>query len=257
MSMHRVLIIILLISSVVYKARAQYFMLDTLSKGALIHVNFSYHVPYGDLADRFGNNLGVGGGVYAKVGNNIIFGADGSFFFGTDVKEDTILDQLTTTSGQLIGSQGTLADIVLQERGFNISLKFGKIFPVIGPNRNSGILFILGPGIFQHKIKIEYLENDINNKVPQLEGEYRKGYDRLTNGVSITEFLGYINSSSGKLVNFYIGLEAIQAITQNRRSWNIDSNSADKANRLDLLFGIKGGWFFPTYKKKAQTEFFY
>ena len=238
-------------------ASAQYSVRDSTLPGALIHAYAGYHLPGADLADRFGNNFSAGAGVLGKLRNSIFFGLSATFLTGGKVKEDTILNGISTADGRLIGSQGVQADISLQERGFNIQMHAGKLFPWIGPNPNSGVLFLAGVGILQHKIRIEYLQNEANNIVPALEGDYRKGYDRLSNGVSISEFVAYLNSSNNKLVNFYVGFEAIQAFTQNRRDWNLDAGAKDAQPRLDLMFGLKFGWYFPIYRQHKGKVFYF
>jgi len=201
---------------------AQNNVKDSAQQGAIIEANFSYNLPGADLKKRFGSNLGAGLGFMYKSRNNLLIGAQANYFFGNTVNEDSLFKDITSANNKIIGSQGIFADIVLQERGFYIALKAGKIFPIIGPNPNSGLVLIGGVGILQHKIRIEYLENDSDNKVPQLEGDYRKGYDRLSNGLAFNEFIGYFHSSNKQFVNFYFGIEFIQGFTKSRRSWNID-----------------------------------
>ena len=52
--------------------------------------------------------------------------------------------------------------------------------------------------------------------------EYKKGYDRLTNGPAITEGISYLHCGSKRLINFSLGLECTQGFTQNRRDYNFD-----------------------------------
>jgi hypothetical protein len=213
---------------------------------------FAYQFPGGDLADRFGNNYNVGGTFQWKTKKNWLFGIDGNFMFGEDVKENNVLQKISTSEGFIIGQDGYYADVYLYERGFMFSAKAGKIFPVIGPNPNSGLVATLGAGLLQHKIRIE----DKGNMAPQLNDDYKKGYDRLTNGLSITEFIGYINFSNHRLVNFMAGLEFTQAFTQNRRNYNFDTMERDDKSRLDLLFGVRVVWLI-TFYKRMPKEFYY
>jgi len=212
---------------------------------------FAYQVPGGDLAKRFGNDYNVGGTLQWKTKKNWIFGIDGNFLFSDEVKED-VLAKISTSQGFIIGEDGFYADVFLYERGFMFSAKAGKIFPVVGPNPNSGLIATIGAGLLQHKIRIE----DKTNTAPQLTDDYKKGYDRLTNGLSITEFLGYINFGSSRLVNFMGGFEFTQAFTQNGRSFNFDTMMQDNTARLDLLFGFRVAWIIPFYKR-LPSSFYY
>lgn len=110
-----------------------------------------------------------------------------------------------------------------------------------------------GAGLLQHKIRIE----TIGNTVPQLDKEYKKGYDRLSNGLSLHEMIGYYHFGNKHLINFYAGFEFIQAFTENRRSYNFDEMKKDETKRVDLLFGIRAGWMLPVYRRAPQKFYFY
>jgi hypothetical protein len=236
----------------VHPLKAQVSISDSSISFAMIGGSFAYQDPGGDMATRFGNNYNVGGSVQWKTKKNWIFGIDGNFLFSEQVKENDILRQISTSQGFVIGQDGLYADIFLYERGFMFSGKVGKIFPVIGPNPNSGLIATLGVGLLEHKIRIE----DKGNKAPQLSDEYKKGYDRLTNGLSLTEFLGYINFGSRRLINFMVGIELTQAFTKNRRSFNFDTMEQDDKSRLDLLFGLRAAWLIPIYRR-VPKEYYY
>lgn len=212
----------------------------------------AYQMPGADLAQRFGNNFNIGGVFQWKTKKNYVFGLDGQFIFGNKVKENTILDSLATSQGGIISSQGDFADVILYERGLKFELKLGKVFPIFGPNKNSGLFTSIGAGVIQHKIRIE----NQGSSIPAIEDDYKKGYDRLTNGLSLTAFAGYMNFGNKRLVNFYAGVELTQGFTQNRRSFNYDSRIQDSKKRNDLLIGIRVAWLIPIYKR-VPKEFYY
>jgi hypothetical protein len=229
---------------------AQHNIRDTISF-PMIGATFGYQLPGGDMADRFGNNFNVGGVFLWKLKNNLIFGFAGDFIFGDDVKENTILDKYKTPDGNIIDEHGHYATVLLYERGLKFEIRIGKIFPVIGPNKNSGLMANLGLGYMQHKIRIETPESSI----PYISGDYSKGYDRFSTGPALTEFIGYMNFSNSRLVNFYAGFEFTQAFTENRRAMNFDTGMKDDNSRRDLLFGIRLGWVFPLYKRSADKYY--
>src|SRR5688572_23891874 len=107
-------------------------------------------------------------------------------------------------------------------------------------------MITVSTGFIQHKIRIE----TIGNAVPELRHDYKKGYDHLTNGWHLSEFIGYTYFSNRQLVNFYGGFELTQGFTANRRDYNFDNLGNSDKNRLDLLYGFKLGWILPLYKKK-------
>ena len=225
---------------------------DSCISFTMLGASFQYQVPGGDMADRFGNNYNAGGFLNYKFANNWLIGLDGNFLFADKVKEDGILDSIATDQGFVIAESGEYAKIYLYERGFQFTLKAGHLFSVLAPNKNSGLLITAGAGLLQHKIRIEVDKDD----VPELSKAYKKGYDRMTNGLALTENISYLYCGNKRLLNFMIGLECTQGFTQNRRSYNFDQRAADTKKRLDLLYGIRLGWFFPLYRH-AAVSFYY
>lgn len=220
----------------------------------LVKFNYAAQFPGGDLSSRFGNNSNLGTGIdFITSEGNWLFGLEGGFIFGSDVKTN-VLEDLQGPSGNIIGSNGGAADIQLKQRGFYIGGLVGKILRFSSKNPRTGFRITLGAGLLQHKIRIQ---NDPQNDVPQLSNQYKKGYDRLTNGLALNQFIGYQVLGLNKRLNFYAGLEFTQGFTKSRRSFNFDTRSQDTENRVDLLFGIRIGWILPFYFGKGSDEIYY
>jgi hypothetical protein len=109
-----------------------------------------------------------------------------------------------------------------------------------------------GAGFMQHKINIF----DQDKTIPQLRGDYRKGYDRLTNGWYLEQFVGYNMFDKSGLLNFHIGLDFVAGFTKGRRDFLYDVMRKDDASRIDLLFGLRGGWYIPIFKHKSEEIYF-
>jgi hypothetical protein len=107
----------------------------------------------------------------------------------------------------------------------------------------------------QHKIRIEVVDNTI----PQLFGDYKKGYDRLTNGIALSQYVGYFYMGNRRTVNFSLGLEIMEAFTKNRRDYNFDTMEKDDHLRMDLLIGLRLNWSIPFYSKNklGKKTFYY
>ncbi len=217
----------------------------------IISFNYGFYLPGGDLVNRFGPNSAIGGAFQYKTKSNLMLGLEGNFLFGREVKENHILDQIASEVGEVFDKESQVSTILFFERGYTLGVTAGKIFPVIGPNPNSGILFKVGIGFMQHKIRIEHQ----NNRIPQLDGEYYKGYDRLSNGLMVSQFLGYMNMSNNKLANFYVGFDFMEGFTQNRRDFNYDTRMKDSTKRVDILMGIKFGVCLSIYKRTASDYY--
>lgn len=218
----------------------------------MVGVSYGYYLSGGDLVKRFGNSSALQMNLDFKTKYNWVLGINGSYFFGKNIKE-SLFDSISTSSGDLINEEGELADVRLFERGFTISGTVGRLITFKKPNPNSGLMINVGFGFIQHKIRIE----TIGNNVPQLSKEYKKGYDKLSNGFLLSESIGYLYLSNNRLANIYFGLDFMQGFTQNRRSYDYDLMKADTQKRLDLLAGARISWILPLYKKAPQEFYTY
>lgn len=218
-----------------------------------ISLSYAAQLPYGDLQERFGWNSNIGFNVDFKLASNWIVGANAQFFFGNQIKENSMLTHMYTSDGQIINQNGTFANVVAFERGWIFTGNFGRIFPVIGPNPNSGIVVKVGAGFMQHKVRIDS-EQDL---VPQFRGDYRKLYDRYTNGFVTTQFLGYLHMSNNRLTNFYAGFEMSEGFTQGRRARQMGQAPSEiNESRVDVLAGLRFGWIVPIHRR-APKEFYF
>src|SRR5690606_33297929 len=160
---------------------------DTSIALVAVSPSYAYQIPSGVLADRFGPNSNIGISAHRKFKSNFFVGAEGSFLFGNKVHEPGLLRHVINRMGQIVDKEGVMADVHLYERGYTIMGVAGKIMPIAGPNPNSGIMLKVGAGYMRHKIRIQTQENE----VPNLEGDYLEGYDRLSAGPALLFFVGY------------------------------------------------------------------
>ena len=220
-----------------------------------IYLNFSgaFQIPQGDMKVRFGNNSNLGIQTELITGKtNFIFGLYGQFLYGTIVKEN--VERLYLVQGVMLGTDQTATALYKKERGLLFGGHFGKLFAINHEkNPRSGIRATLGIGMFRHWIKI----TDEFNSAKQFQGDYLKGYDRLTAGIALTPFLGYQHTSLSRYLNLTIGVEYTAAFTQSQRSWDYDLFSGDNNKRIDGLLGFRVGFSLPIYigDSKADVEY--
>ncbi len=227
---------------------------ENIGYGILFHIGLGGQLPSGDLQERFGPNMNFGGGLeLITEKSNVILGVESYYLFGTDVRTN-VLSNLQTPDGFIIGNDRSYADIQLRQRGFYLGILLGKLFSLSATNPRSGLRITGSVGLLQHKIRIQ---DDPIRAVPQLFGDYKKGYDRLTNGLAFNECIGYQVLSTDRRVNFFIGIECTQAFTQSRRDFNFDTRSRDDTKRFDLLTGIRAHWILPFYIGKSASEIYY
>ena len=226
---------------------------DSTVFAPIIDFSYGYKIPGNDLEKRFGNHSELGLAFYVKNKKNFLFGLDWNYMFGDDVKEVDFADQFRDDKGGILANNGLYSEIYFVERGFTLSAKVGKIFNLLAVNPNSGIMVIAGAGFLQHRIQFE----DKFEEVPLLSGDgYYQGYDRLCNGLLLTQFIGYRLLSDRRLINVFGGFEFSQGFTQNQRSYNYDTGLKDDSKRLDTFWGFKIGFSLPLYKPTPK-EFYY
>jgi hypothetical protein len=231
---------------------AQVSIKDSSIYTPMVGLSYGYYVPAGDMVKRFGNKSAVQLSFDFKTKYNWVLGFNGSYLFGKDIRE-SLFDSIATPSGAIINDKGEFADVRLYERGFTVSGTIGRLISFKKPNPNSGLIINVGFGFIQHKIRIE----TIGNNVPQLSKQYKKGYDKLTNGFLLSESIGYLYLSNNRLANIYFGLNCMQGFTQSRRSFDYDLMKPDTQKRLDVLVGARIAWILPLYKKAPQEFYTY
>jgi hypothetical protein len=232
-------------------AFAQHGLGDSSVRVTMAGVVYSFNVPGGDLSKRFGMNSTIGGAIWHKTPSNWLIGAEYNFLFGGIVKENP-LDSISTSDGQLINNEGTYQLYRMFERGHFPIIKVGKVLPLLSPNPNAGMTVKLGVGVLEHRIRF-YWEG---GEPPQVSGAYGKGYDRLTSGLALTQSIGYLYLDPRNNYNFSIDLEVAEGFTKSRRSWDYDKQAQETGKRMDMLFGIKLGWYFPFYKRSSEGFYY-
>lgn len=225
------------------------------SKGAyrnsvLLCFNYGRVTTKGNLGQRFGGANTVGFTAAYKFGKNFQVQAGINTIFGSIVREYGVFDTMIGKSGYLIDVNGNYAQVKQYMRGYHWHIDLGKIIPVNSFDRNSGILLTGGLGFMQHKIKYTFQRT----LLPQLEGEYAKGYDRLTNGLMFRGFVGYQRIDPKAMFNFIAGVEYLHGFTKNRRSFNFDTRVAETASRNDIMLGLKVGFMITISGRKSGAK---
>jgi len=217
----------------------------------MLGINLGGDLPFADLAERFGPNLKAGGSFMVKTKRNWIYGLDYSLMFGRNVRED-VISQLKNPDGFVTDNEGYPADLRITQRLMALHFTAGRVFKLASANPNSGLMICVGAGVLQHKINIY----DQQNKIAAFKEERKYGFDRLSVGFSLSQFVGYLFLSESRYLNFYTGFEFYQAFTTNIRKVNYDTGLPDSRKRFDALGGIRFGWILPLYKKKPN-DFYY
>ncbi len=216
-----------------------------------LHFHWAYQIPGGDLKMRFGPSQAVGIDAEWMTGRHAVaFGMRAAFFYGSRVKED-VAALFRNAQGWVFGTDRTATQIILRERGWWAGVHIGKLFPV-HPARNprSGIRLSLSGGFIRHRIKVQ----DQFDSARQFQGEYAKGYDRLTGGLYLAPFVGYQHTSLNRYINLIAGVEWTLAGTRSLRSWDYDLMRADTRRRADRLMNFLVGFSLPLFVGDSGSD---
>lgn len=224
---------------------------DTSINVHMASLHLGYYVPGGDFADRYGKGGIAGVSYFFKHRSNWIMELQYDYIFGEGYKEMEIFDPITSKEGLFFNKDGSYLDMASRETGFFTGVKIGRIIPVFGSNPNSGILIQAGLGFMQYKTYLEGVD-----EMPLLEDEHMKGYDRLSNGLSINQFIGYMHIGNDNKLNFFAGFEFYQAWTSNRRDFDFYAKQKINDHRKDFLFSIKAGWIIHFTSGKPDKYYF-
>ena len=149
-----------------------------------------------------------------------------------------MLTGLRSDRGIIIGDNETKADVFLRQRGAYYGVHLAYLKPM---GQLTGPHFLrlgLGAGLWQHKIRII----DDGNTVPQIRGDYKKGYDRLSNGLTLKQSLNYTYKSTRTNAHFFIEIEGMEGFIKNRRDWDILEQKKLDNSRMDITYGLRVGW---------------
>ena len=213
---------------------------------------YTYQLPFGDLSKRFGNNSSVGCSFFSERENNFFYKIQSNYLFGNKVNDSTIFDKIRTSNGALIAADGHYANVNLMQRGYSVILMAGYALHT-KKNDLSGLYLSAGIGFLQHQIFIDTK----NENIPQLNEEYKKGYDRLTNGLSTKWEANYKYYSPDGNFQIYTGMNITLAYTENKRPYLFDTMEYTTNKRSwDKLLGINMGIIIPVHRKNEE-EFHY
>jgi len=226
---------------------------DSCHHFIIVGVALEGDLPYGDLSKRYGGNFSVGMPILYKTSKNLIIGVEGNYFFSGNVKENSLENMYNNSDPPTItDGNGNPASVRVNERGFTLYGVVGTVINKLGKNKNSGLLLYMGLGYMQSQIHIA----DIGRSLPQVYGDLKKGYDRLTGGFATEQFVGYMFLAKNRLANCYAGFTFQEGFTTGLRGYQYDLMAPDNKRRIDVLIGIRLGWMLPLYKK-APKEFYY
>ncbi len=245
--------IVFFLSILFYRAVFSQAVVNPRYQNSLWMVNISYKAsqPLADLELRYGYMNGVGLDLNYKTKKNYLFSACYNFYFGRNIRDIDYIDIFKDSHGSVFTNEAIPVFVNASMRGSQMHVNLGKLFPVFPKKPQLALHFQLGAGFLQHK----YLFSAPNSQ--QFSREYLKGYDRLSNGLSIVQTAGITHLGLRKRINFNLAFELTEAFTRNRRYYDYATMGTDTKSYMDIILSLKGSWILPitTRDKKAPVYF--
>lgn len=215
----------------------------------MLKVGGGFYATSGDLAKRYSQFASIPVSLGYKSKSNMSFSLNYSPLLGSKVNITGLFGDMLGPSGEILDQNGFPTIIRYYMRGFSAGGTLGKVFPAGKSSKHGSFEISAGAGMLQHYIKMQFDAG----RTPQLEGIYTAGYDRLTNGVQLSQHFRwqYLNTET---ISVYAGIDVCQGFTKNRRSWNFSEMAAETKVRKDIFFGLSAGIIIPVTLKASAAE---
>ncbi len=216
----------------------------------LLHTGI--HVPWGELADRFGMANTVGMGWRRTSNSGWRYGFQYRFQTGSEVRQLGLLQNLVDPNGNVIDNEGRIALITPQQRGTLLMATLGRKWSLGARHPETGVIAEMAAGFWEHKVHFQ----NRGNRITQLEAPYLSGYDRLSGGWVIAPRIGIEYHSPNGQARFQAGLEALIGRLQPSRSWNADTETVDDRIRRDHAMGLFAAWIL-RLESRSTVDYFH
>lgn len=218
-------------------------------------LNFSYgiDIPLGDLQDRYGLDYNPALDIVYTVNQKTFFGVHGHYILGNRVKEDVIAPLRHEETGGLIDQTRDISFITLKQRAYLFGIHGGRFFNISKTDLKHGPRLRFGISMLTHYI----IFNDERASTFQLRGIYSSGYDRLTRGFSLEQFIGYQVIMKNTNTVLFGGVNVVESRGKSLRPIDFDTGVYGGDQRNDILFGFRVGASIQLYEFGEQDEVIY
>ena len=224
-----------------------------VQSGHHILLHTALHMPWGELAERFGTANTVGIGWRRTATSGWRYGVQYRFQTGADVREPGLLSNLIDPNGHIVDNEGRIALLTPQQRGTLLLATLGRQWPLDARRPETGLLVELGAGFWEHKVHFQ----NRGNRITQLDEPHLRGYDRLSGGWVLVPRAGFEYHSPNGQARFQVGLEALLGRIRPSRSWNADTGMADEGIRRDHALGLFASWILRLKARSTSVDYTY
>ena len=221
---------------------------DSLKTKFEIQIPYSFNSPQSDLKDRFGVHSELGLNFNVEKGN-LHWVNSFNFLFGGNVKDSLLFPSLANDQNLIISSENIFGDVRVYERGYNA---FTGLAYNIWQNDYLSLRIQGQIGYLNYKTRIEVIDNNI----PALNDDYKRGYDDMMHGLAFREFIGLYYSGDRSLANFFIGAQFTHSNTQSVRNYSYRSLGTFTSKSNDQYWGLTAGWILKIGERSTNRYYY-
>lgn len=216
---------------------------DTTSYWALTVLG-AYKISMFNFNERFGNPTAIGMGVnYIK--ENGLFSINGTYWFGTRHKNDSLLKRYSVRNEYLFNKDNALIPFRLSLQGVDINFGYSK---KLSGELEGGWFMESNLGTYWYKTLIVMQEES-----PSITKEVKKGIDELVIGGSLNLGIAYKNISNTLNSNYSFALSYQLGIGKNVRGYSYAKEKTLPTYVLDGFLNLNFRYYFPL-KPKADPS---
>lgn len=197
----------------------------------LLQTSAQYNINGGDWKSRYPAFTSVPLSFEYFHRHKFIVGANYNIYLGSQVNENGLYGNMTNSQNELLDLNGYPAVVRTYMRGFQSGVHALKSYP-IKSGSNWHVQMGGGLGYYQSFTKFVFDEN----QVPQIDGKYQSGYDRLAAGWFIQEQLRlqYLNN---ELVSMGLGIHFMQGKSTHLRPYDFATQTPGNQQFTDFTYG--------------------
>ncbi len=197
----------------------------------LLQTSAQYNINGGDWKSRYPAFTSVPLSFEYFHRHKFIVGANYNIYLGSQVNENGLYGNMTNSKNELLDLNGYPAVVRTYMRGFQSGVHALKSYPL---KAGSNWHLQMGGGLGYYRSYTKFVFDE--NQVPQIDGNYQTGYDRLSAGWYLQEQMRiqYLNN---ELVSMGLGIHFMQGSSNHLRPYDFANQTPGYQQFTDYSYG--------------------
>ncbi len=217
-------------------------------KWFLLQSAIQYNINGGDWKGRYPAFTSVPLSVEYFHRHKYVVGVNYDVYLGSQVEENGLYGQMVNNNNQLLDQNGYPAVVRTYMRGFQSGVHALKSFPF---KAGSNWHLQMGGGLGYYRTHTKFVFDE--DQVPQIDGNYTAGYDRLSAGWYLQEQIRiqYLNND---LVSIGIGFHTMQGSSKHLRAYDFATQTPGFQQFTDFSYGANAFITIPIRVQETLPE---